>query len=98
MKQIHWETIKDVAGTIWDDKKGMRNDHRVLKELFPDLKDVFTSQKTPSGGGGDGDGAEAKEAAKTPKVVKISFISDAKAKKALGISVNSFKKVRCTCS
>ncbi|KAA0148580.1 hypothetical protein FNF31_07370 [Cafeteria roenbergensis] len=83
MSQIHWEPLEDIKGTIWEDTRRLRNDRQVLKELFPDLREVFTPVKKKP--------AAASAAAAKPKVTKISFIGDSKEKQAVGIAINSFK-------
>jgi hypothetical protein len=85
MKQIHWDTLKDVKGTVWEDTRRMRNDRKVLKELFPDLKEVFTPKKV------DRSSAAASEQ-KKPKVELINFVEDSKFKRALGIATGGFRR------
>lgn len=85
MKVIHWDTIDDVTGTIWDD--GPSDDSLVLSQLFPDIQDMFTVKpvERKKGGGAGGGGAPAK-----PK--EVIFI-EGKRSQNMAIAVSRFNKI-----
>jgi len=97
VKTIFWDTVKDVKDTVWAGRAA-RSQAAVMKELFPDLKDLFTEKaRAPAGGAGSGGGG-GDAAAATPAVAKVKaveFMNELDSKRAynMGISLSKFKRV-----
>jgi len=94
MRQIHFAAIKAPEGTIWHDTKKIRNDRKAMKDLFPDIKDMFmppVKKKKKKGKKGKGKAGDKKKKAKPTMVKYLDF--DGKYKQALSFAVNDFKKI-----
>lgn len=97
MRQIHFAAIKSPEGTIWHDTKKIRNDRKAMKELFPDIKDMFMppqkkKKKKGKKGGKGGKGDKKKKKKSKPSIVKFLDF-DGKYKQALSFAANGFKKI-----
>ena len=91
VRGIHWETLTETRGTVWGRRGPAKNPQLNLKELFPDLKSLFTEKErvvTKKGGAAGADGAPA--AVEKPK--EISFVSK-ETSQMLGIAISKFKSV-----
>jgi hypothetical protein len=101
VKQIFWDTLADVKQTIWSTKSSTHGP--VFKELFPDLKDLFTEkevEKKKAGGMAGGTVDSSSENGSTSmiaaavKLKPIEFVAELDGKRAyqMNISLSKFKK------
>jgi len=98
VRGIHWDTLTDAKGTLWARRGAAKNPMLVMRELFPDLKTLFTEKERAkkgggAGGEGGGEGGEGGEDAAKPKKPKEVAFLDATISRNLSISLSKFKNL-----
>ena len=96
VRGIHWDTLSETKGTIWGKQGPAKNPMNTLKELFPDLKSIFTEvervKKVPKAIELGPDGLPIPPKVEVAKVVEVTFV-DPKESQKMAIALSKFKSL-----
>lgn len=93
VRGIHWDTLTESKGTIWSRRGEAKNPMLLLRELFPDLKQLFTEkERVKKGGAGGEEGGEEGAEKKPPKPKEITFL-DSTVSRNCSIALTKFKNL-----